>query len=166
MTLESHFFTLQSKRMSLYQLIYQSQSLVPFDTPELVALLTQCRTNNLRDGITGLLLYTPDGRFLQVLEGSSEAVRRLYYQHIAVDPRHFSCRVLSEGPCQHRAFAEWSMGFRVAQPQHLRTLLGYVAPDSPGLLVPRPHTRPELLALLRDFVSQCQEESWVEHPRL
>ncbi|MGY3087583.1 hypothetical protein ACVWYF_000609 [Hymenobacter sp. UYAg731] len=102
--------------MSLYQLIYQSQSLVPFETPELVALLTQCRANNLRDGITGLLLYTPDGRFLQVLEGSPEAVRRLYHQYIAVDPRHFSCRVLSEGYCPHRAFADWRMGFRVAQP--------------------------------------------------
>jgi Sensors of blue-light using FAD len=149
--------------MSLYQLIYQSQSLVPFETPELTELLTHSRTNNLRDDITSLLLYTPDGRFLQVLEGTPEAVRRLYYRRIAVDPRHFSCRVLSEGYCQHRAFADWRMGFRVAQPQHLRTLLGYVAPDSPALLVPRPHTHPELLALLHDFVAQCGVEPWLEH---
>ncbi|GAB2873301.1 BLUF domain-containing protein [Hymenobacter ruber] len=152
--------------MSLYQLIYQSQSLVPFDTPELTALLIQCRANNLREDITGLLLYTPDGRFLQVLEGTPEAVRRLYYQHIAVDPRHFSCRVLSEGPCRHRAFSNWRMGFRVAQPQHMRTLLGYVPPDSPALLVPRPHTRPELLELLRDFVAHGEVEPWLEHPRM
>ena len=150
--------------MILYQLIYQSQSLVPFETPELSALLIQCRLKNQREGITGLLLYTPDGRFLQVLEGTHAAVWELYYQCIAVDPRHFSCRVLSEGPCQHRAFAEWRMGFRVAQPQQLRTLLGYVAPDSPALLVLRPYTRPELLALLHDFVAQCQVASWQEHP--
>lgn len=144
--------------MSLYQLLYQSQSLVPFDTPELVDLLTQCRAYNEHEDITGLLLYTPDGRFLQLLEGSPAAVRRLYYQRIAADPRHYNCRVLSEGACQHRAFAGWSMGFRVAQPCHLRTLLGYVPPDSPALLVPRPHTRPEMLALLRDFVKQLEPE--------
>lgn len=151
--------------MHLYQLIYQSQSLVPFETPELTALLMQSRANNLRHAITGLLLYTPDGRFLQVLEGPHKAVRHLYHRRIAVDPRHFSCRVLSEGPCQHRAFADWRMGFRVAQPQHLRTLLGYMPPDSPALLVPRPHTRPELLELLHDFVAQCEVEPWLEHPR-
>lgn len=150
--------------MGLYQLIYQSQSLVPFDTPELAALLTQCRASNARADITGLLLYTPDGRFLQVLEGEHAAVRQLYYQRIVADPRHFSCRLLSAGECQYRAFAAWRMGFRVAQPTHLRTLLGYIPPDSPALLVPRPHTRPELLALLRDFVVQCQTEPWLEQP--
>ncbi|WP_216690828.1 hypothetical protein [Hymenobacter siberiensis] len=69
-----------------------------------------------------------------------------------------------KAPCQHRDFGEWRMGFRVAQPQHLRTLLGYVAPDSPALLGPRPHTRPEMLALLHDFVAQCQAAPWQEHP--
>ena len=151
--------------MSLYQLIYQSQSLVPFETPELAQLLAHCRVNNQRAGITGLLLYTPDGRFLQVLEGECAAVRQLYYRRIAADPRHFDCRVLGEGNCQQRNFANWRMGFRTAQPQHLRTLLGYVPPDSPALLVPRPHTRPELLALLHDFVLQGDVESWLEQPR-
>ncbi|MGY3087584.1 hypothetical protein ACVWYF_000610 [Hymenobacter sp. UYAg731] len=37
-------------------------------------------------------------------------------------------------------------------------------PDSPALLVPRPHTRPELLELLRDFVAQGEVEPWLEHP--
>lgn len=149
--------------MSLYQLIYQSQSLVPFETPELTALLTQCRANNRREGITGLLLYTPDGRFLQLLEGEHAAVRQMY-QRIVADPRHYNCRVLCEGYCPQRHFADWRMGFRAAQPHHLRTLLGYVAPDSPGLLVPRPHTRPELLALLHDFVTQCQTAPSLEQP--
>lgn len=147
--------------MNLYQLIYQSQSLVPFETPELSQLLTCCRANNQREGITGLLLYTPDGRFLQLLEGEYVTVRRMY-QRVVADPRHFDCRVLCEGYCQERHFASWHMGFRPAQPQHLRTLLGYVPPNSPALLVPRPHTRPEILALLHDFVAQCGVQPWLE----
>ncbi|ALW85860.1 hypothetical protein AUC43_12605 [Hymenobacter sedentarius] len=150
--------------MGLYQLIYQSQSLVPFETPELTALMHQARAFNRIHHITGLLLYTPDGRFLQVLEGEEEEVRDLYYNHIVFDPRHFNCRVLAEGPCQRRNFADWTMGFRVAQAQDLRKLLSPVPPDIPGLLVPRPHTRPELLELLLDFVANCETEPWREHP--
>jgi hypothetical protein len=56
--------------MSLYHLIYESQVTRPFSKPELVNLLQQARQFNEANGITGLLLYTPDGRFLQVLEGS------------------------------------------------------------------------------------------------
>ena len=60
--------------MKLYQLIYQSQSLVPFEKEEIVALLAGCRAYNATHNITGLLLYTPDGRFLQVLEGEESIV--------------------------------------------------------------------------------------------
>ncbi|WP_460549947.1 BLUF domain-containing protein [Hymenobacter daeguensis] len=139
--------------MGAYQLIYQSQSMVPFETPELLTMLRKARAYNARLGITGLLLLTPDGRFLQVLEGRRDDVRALYYQRIAADPRHYNCRVYDEGPCWERAFPQWRMGFRPATAQVLRTLLSYVPPDGPGLLVPRPHTRAELLALLQDFVT-------------
>ena len=63
--------------MGLYQLIYQSQSLVPFEKEEIVTLLARCRAYNTTHNITGLLLYTLDGRFLQVLEGEESIVRSL-----------------------------------------------------------------------------------------
>lgn len=139
--------------MNLYQLIYQSQSLVPFEMPELTNLLHRFRTSNQRLRITGFLLYTPDGRFLQVLEGDREAVRNLYYRRIVTDPHHHLCRVIGEGPCAHRSFADWSMGFRTAQAHDLRTLLGHVPANNLVLLVPRPHTVPETLKLLLEFVA-------------
>ncbi len=142
--------------MSLYHLIYQSQSLVPFEESELAALLDQARANNKRHGITGMLLYTSDGRFLQVLEGTRDAVRQLYYQHIAADPRHYNCRVYDEGPCPHRCFAGWNLGFREAQAYELRTLLGCVPPDTPALLIPRPRTRLELTELLAALVTSSE----------
>ena len=148
--------------MGLYQLLYQSQSLVPFAPPELSALLRQARAFNRAHHITGLLLYTPDGRFFQLLEGEYEAVRSLYHNHIVLDPRHFNCRIRGEGPCQARTFADWSMGFRATPAADLRRLLGCVPPDSPALLIPRPPTRPELLALLLELVAQGETEGWPE----
>ena len=150
--------------MALYQLIYQSQSLVPFETPELAALLLQARDYNRVHHISGLLLYTPDGRFMQVLEGEQSHVRDLFYQHIVQDPRHYNCRVLTDGPALRRSFADWTMGFRVATALDLRSLLQSVPPNEPGLLVPRPHTRPELLELLHDFVANGETQPWLEHP--
>ena len=142
--------------MGTYQLIYQSHSMVPFETPEMMELLQKARARNQSRDITGLLLYTPDGRFLQVLEGPREAVRNLYYNHLMHDPRHYDCRVYGEGPCWERSFPHWHLGFRPATAQDLRKLLSYVPPDGSGLLVPRPHTRAELLALLLEFVASCE----------
>ena len=139
--------------MGTYQLIYQSQSLVPFEHEEIVALLAKCRAFNATHDITGLLLYTPDGRFLQVLEGEESAVRCLYLNRISGDPRHFNSRIYSEGPALKRSFPNWPLGFREASANVLRTLLSNVPPDRPGLLVPRPHTRPELMKLLKDFIA-------------
>ena len=68
--------------MELYQLIYQSQSLVPFEPIELTTLLNRSRMYNRYHDITGILLYTPDGRFLQVLEGPRQEVRNLYFNTI------------------------------------------------------------------------------------
>ena len=150
--------------MALYQLIYQSLALIPFETPDLTALLHRCCSYNQRHDITGLLLYTQDGRFLQVLEGEEHEVRRLHFNSIAMDPRHHSCRILSEGPCAQRSFAGWAMGFRLATPRDFRTLLSSVPPDSRGLLVPRPRTRPELMLLLHQFIESGEVEATIEHP--
>ncbi|MBD2720730.1 MULTISPECIES: BLUF domain-containing protein [Hymenobacter] len=150
--------------MALHQLVYQSQALVPFEPRELSALLEQARRYNREHGITGLLLLTPDGRFVQALEGEYDAVRHLYHNRIALDPRHFNCQVLGEAANRKRVFGGWSMGFRPAQPADLRRLLSPVPPDTPALLIPRPHTCPELLAILHDFVAWGETAAELEQP--
>ena len=150
--------------MEIYQLIYQSQSLVPFKKEEIVTLLANCRAYNTTHNITGLVLYTPDGRFLQVLEGDENAVRSLYLNRISADPRHFISRIYSEGPALKRSFPTWPLGFREASANVLRTLLSNVPPDRPGLLVPRPHTRPELLKLLKEFLAHCDVAAHLPDP--
>ena len=144
--------------MGLYHLLYQSQALTPFDTPALTALLYKCRAFNRAHYLSGLLLHTPDGRFLQILEGEEAVVNALYYDRIAVDPRHHSCRVLGAGACAERSFADWNMGFRVANTEELYALLANDTLTEPVLPASQPHFRPELLQLLLDFVANHEYE--------
>ena len=139
--------------MSLYHLVYQSQALVPFSNAALSALLHQSRAHNQQVHVTGLLLHSPDGRFLQILEGEDADVRHLYYHLILSDPRHYQCQVLGEGNCAERSFADWSMGFRVAQEAELHALFIHGSLNAPTRNGPKPTIRPELLKLLLDFVA-------------
>jgi hypothetical protein len=148
--------------LDLYHLIYQSQALGEFGTPELAALLHRGRTHNQANGITGVLLHASDGRFLQVLEGSQTAVRHLYYHVILSDTRHFHCQVLGEGFAAQRSFAGWTMGCRMTHPADLRTLLGE-APQGVDL-THRPYPRLQLLALLEAFVAKEEVKTGPSHP--
>lgn len=149
--------------VDLYHLLYQSQAMGEFGAPELAALLHRGRTHNQAQGISGVLLHTADGRFLQVLEGPQTAVRHLYYHVILSDTRHFHCQVLSEGFAAQRSFGGWTMGCRLARPADLRALLGEAPPDGLGL-VHRPYPRSQLLALLEAFVAQGEVETGQTHP--
>ena len=149
--------------MQPYHLIYQSQWMEPMGTIALDVLLQQSRAYNRQHDITGVLLHTPEGRFLQVLEGPRAAVRHLYYHGILSDQRHHHCQVLGEGPWPERSFATWTMGFRHAQPGDLRTLLGEATGDSLGLM-PRPYPRQQLLGLVLDFIAQNSIPTGQEQP--
>lgn len=95
--------------LPMYFLIYVSIATTPFSTGELVDLLEHARKNNLRAGVTGMLLYK-NGNFMQVLEGEEKTVRALSAK-IARDPRHQKMITLLEGTTEEREFSEWSMGF-------------------------------------------------------
>jgi hypothetical protein len=149
--------------MALYHLLYQSQARVPFDTAALTALLHQARAFNRTHHLSGLLLHTPDNRFLQILEGEEAVVRALYYDHIAADPRHHRCCLLGAGACAERSFADWNMGFRIANAEELHALLAAGTPAELVLFAPQPRVRPELLKLLLDFVAHHESES-IDYP--
>ncbi|TPG58431.1 BLUF domain-containing protein [Hymenobacter nivis] len=145
--------------MGLYHLFYQSQARLPFDAPARTALLHQSRAYNRAHRLSGLLLHTPNGRFFQILEGEETVVRALYYDRIVADPRHRRCRLIGAGPCLERSFADWNMGFRVADATELHALLAGTPLDELVLSAPLPRVRPELLALLLDFVADHELES-------
>jgi hypothetical protein len=92
----------------LVRLMYASRAVPAVDAEELQTLLRQCRTNNPKHGVTGVLCFA-DRVFLQVLEGSRPSVNRLY-QRIAADTRHNDVELLSYQEIDERRFAGWSMG--------------------------------------------------------
>jgi len=93
----------------LLSVLYTSTAREPMDDEQLTSLLTASRAGNAAAGITGLLVYRA-GRFFQVIEGPTAAVRALY-DRIAADPRHHSVRTLVEDRVAERHFGEWTMGF-------------------------------------------------------
>ncbi|MEP6901856.1 MAG: BLUF domain-containing protein [Actinomycetota bacterium] len=94
----------------MFFIIYVSSAVKLFSPSELLSLLAKCHENNVKLGITGMLLYK-DGNFMQILEGKEEVVRNLYNK-IAKDPRHRGTITLLKGHLEERQFPAWSMGFR------------------------------------------------------
>lgn len=91
----------------LYSIVYHSAATPGFSTIDLDELLSESRTKNRADGVTGMLL-AENGRFLQALEGAEPVVRDLM-DRIARDGRHEHVRVLVEEPIRARRFPDWAM---------------------------------------------------------
>jgi len=94
----------------LFRMAYISTASKSFDSAELREMLAKSNHRNKEAGITGMLLYK-DGQFMQVLEGTMEAVTATY-SRISKDPRHHGIIVLVQGAVQERRFPGWSMAFR------------------------------------------------------
>ncbi len=92
------------------QIAYFSTAAVP-QTSELVHdILVTSRINNRRDQISGLLV-AGGNRYMQVIEGPSEKVERLYAA-IRRDRRHLAVSTLHNRLVLARAFEGWSMAYR------------------------------------------------------
>lgn len=94
----------------MYQLIYVSTAVEQMSSDQLRELLSVSRQNNIKDGVTGMLLYH-EGSFFQVLEGDEDAVLRVF-RRVEGDDRHRMVTVLLEQQVEERAFGDWSMAFR------------------------------------------------------
>ena len=92
----------------LVRLLYASRPVAPLTTEVVDSILAQSRAHNPRLGITGVLCYSQD-LFLQVLEGSRDAVCELY-NTIVRDERHDHVRILSYEEIAERRFGNWTMG--------------------------------------------------------
>lgn len=106
----------------LIQIIYCSAAKHLFSKSELAHLLAMSRSNNLENGVTGMLLYA-NGSFFQVLEGDSAAVERLF-DTIKSDRRHKQVTLIIREPIAERTFGDWTMGYADITPKEVDALLG------------------------------------------
>ncbi len=96
------------------QLIYVSTTARRQSDTDMDDLLAQCRRDNERQAITGMLLFK-DGHFMQALEGKPDAVESVF-ERIRRDRRHRDLIAVLDRTGQGRDFADWSMGYRRLDP--------------------------------------------------
>ncbi|MCA6286435.1 MAG: BLUF domain-containing protein [Phenylobacterium sp.] len=92
----------------LVRCLYASRPVQPMNGALLDGILEQCRRNNPRQGITGLLCVADD-LFIQLLEGGRDEVCDIF-NAIVRDDRHKQVRLLSYEEISERRFGNWSMG--------------------------------------------------------
>ena len=90
----------------LKYLIYTSVP-VNFDNDSFHNILEVSQQNNIRDSITGALIYRPD-LYLQYLEGPVDSIDKTYIR-IKNDPRHIEIHQLAEKTTERRLFTSWAM---------------------------------------------------------
>lgn len=108
----------------MIQLIYISSATRWPKEEDLLALLTQARERNLRQNVTGMLLYH-NATYLQVLEGDSDDVHQIF-NSIKRDTRNNGLVKLAECNIKKRDFPGWSMGFE--------DLTAYSSDELPGFV--------------------------------
>lgn len=107
----------------MYQLIYVSSATALFSKEELISILKKSRENNVRLGVTGLLLYK-EGNIMQLLEGDKAVVDRIFAK-VSEDGRHFNVITLFSGEVAQREFPDWSMGYHDLVSMEVRQTPGF-----------------------------------------
>jgi hypothetical protein len=107
----------------LLSIVYSSSAAQLFGDEELGSLLALSRQNNLRTGLTGMLLYR-GGYFLQVIEGPADVLRERM-SIIAADSRHLDVRVLLQETIGERQFPDWTMAYEPVPDASAEDIPGY-----------------------------------------
>ena len=106
----------------LVSLEYVSTASWLLEDVELEEILRVSRANNLRDGITGMLLYK-NGNIIQVVEGPEDKIAALL-DKLRCDTRHYGLQVLLCNEIEKRQFEQWAMAFHQVPSDAPRELEG------------------------------------------
>lgn len=131
-------------------IVYMSRAVRPLSDQDLQELLAQCRRDNARQNVTGVLFYS-HGNIAQLLEGDPTVLEPLY-EKIARDGRHSNVVKLADKPISTRSFFDWSMAFHPLESTGFTTLQGFFLPQQ---IPPTPATLSIADTMLVDLVRQA-----------
>jgi hypothetical protein len=135
----------------IHHVLYRSKAVHLLTDRQLIDLLEQSRAWNEAHNLTGLLCYSSDGHFVQVLEGPAAEVCALFAK-IRQDTRHYRVQALSNRATPLRWFADWRMAFTQVAPADFYWLMSYLEAQEHNLVLPQlPVAEPHLLTLLDAF---------------
>lgn len=103
----------------LFALVYISKAVRHLTPAELTHLGERAQARNLKENITGVLLYS-DGAFMQYLEGPAPGLSHIYAV-IKADPLHYGMIDLLREPIVEREFNGWLMTVRDVGPVGMAT---------------------------------------------
>ncbi|TGE09823.1 BLUF domain-containing protein [Hymenobacter fodinae] len=131
-------------------IVYMSRAVRPLSDQDLQELLDQCRRDNARHNVTGVLFYS-HGNIAQLIEGDPSIIEPLF-ERIARDGRHSHVTKLVDKPIPGRSFSNWSMAFHPLESEGFTALEGFLLPNQ---VPPTPETLTIADALLVDLVRQA-----------
>lgn len=95
--------------MRYCQIAFVSKAKYRLSETELDDIIMSARANNLRLGITGVLLYHPN-TFFEFIEGNVDSVNEVY-KRIKQSRQHHQLFEVYRGTSQQAYFNLWTMGF-------------------------------------------------------
>ncbi|UOQ72706.1 BLUF domain-containing protein [Hymenobacter cellulosilyticus] len=131
-------------------IVYMSRAVRPLSDQDLQELLAQCRRDNARHNVTGILFYS-HGNIAQLIEGDPAVIEPLY-EKISRDGRHSNVQQLANKAITERSFPDWSMAFHPIETEGFHTLEGFFLPHQ---LPATPETLTIADALIVDLVRQA-----------
>jgi hypothetical protein len=115
--------------MKLYRLVYASAVNKKLNKTDLRSILSASATNNMRDHLTGALLFN-SGIFLQILEGPRASLNAAY-RRISKDERHTRLELIGLEPARERLFTAWSMALIEDNQASRKILFKFCGADKP-----------------------------------
>lgn len=107
----------------MIHLIYVSSATWEMSEEDLLSLLEQSRGRNIKQNVTGLLLYA-GGNYIQIMEGDRKDLDDIYASILRDERNKGNIELLRE-KIDSRTFPQWSMGFKHLTSREKAGIKGY-----------------------------------------